>query len=239
MILAGHWKTARRLSLWEPTGTGNLAVLVKQGGEPHPCHWKCKSNRKDKSHGWHVSHCILFSLVSAQIHSTPKNANWHTTQFCANDITFWDKNLCVIQNDSSLNDCPMPTQQWSKLTTKRMVHEGVPSITKHYTLRNAWSGHSQRDSTTSWPTSTDPTPNDIISTYFGKGMAYVLQTTHINTAIKQAVKATGLVEQGFPLTCVSSASLLVSRRSGGNASQQNWSRQNLKNGSLVLWHSYS
>jgi hypothetical protein len=94
-----------------PLTQAKLAVLVKQGGEPHPCHWKCKSNRKDKSHGWHVSHCILFSLASGQIHSTPKNANWHTTPFCANDITFWDKNLCVIQNDSSLNDCPMPTQQ--------------------------------------------------------------------------------------------------------------------------------
>jgi hypothetical protein len=31
-----------------------------------------------------------------------KNANQHTTQFCAKDITFWDKNLCVIQHNSNL-----------------------------------------------------------------------------------------------------------------------------------------
>jgi hypothetical protein len=50
--------------------------------------------------------------------------------------------------------------------------------------------------------------DNIISTWFTMaGNGSVLKSGQINMAVKTAVKATGLVKHGFPLTCISTHSL--------------------------------
>jgi hypothetical protein len=114
-----------------------------------------------------------------------------------------------------LNNCPMPTQQWCKLITRRMVHEALPSITQHYIPRNAWSGDSQGKSTTSWPTSKDPVMISSAPTLPKARRTCIKPHTSTLQSNRQSKQLAVLIEQGF-LINMCQLSLLASRRGNGN-----------------------
>lgn len=134
-----------------------------------------------------------------------------TVQFRAKDIIFFDKQKAVIPNTSSLSTLLAADSVTMKIDNQKngtrggtIHHEALHSkrcpvralARRVYTIMN----HSQGNE------------NQIISTYFEAHWgAQVLRCGDINTAVKKAVRATGLVEKGFPPSSVSSHSL----RAGG------------------------
>jgi hypothetical protein len=170
-----------------------------------------RATAKDKAIGDMCLIAFYFLLRVGEYTSHRKGANTRTVQFRARDIVFWDENLCRIPNEASLEKL---LQAHSATMTIDNQKNGTRGGTIHQnalkTQRCPIKGLARR--VHHIMSHANGSPDDIISTYFTpNGRSHILHSYNITTAVKTAVKATGLVEHGFPLTCVSSHSL----RAGG------------------------
>jgi len=158
--------------------------------------------------------CLIafyFLLRVGEYTSHAKGADRRTVQFRAKDITFWDKDIKVIPNTSNLETLLNAHSVTMRIDNQKNGTRG--STINHKALkRHRCPSRALARRVHSIMSHPNGSPDDIISTYFTtKGEAKVLTSYVINTTVKTAVKATGLVEHGFPLTSVSSHSL----RAGG------------------------
>lgn len=130
-----------------------------------------------------------------------------TQQFRAGDVTFWDENHNIIPNTSPLKDLYQADSVTLKIDNqKNGVRGGTINHSALHTSLCPLRAVARRVHTIM--NHSNGQKSQILSTYFDKkGRTKSVTSTHINTAIKSAVKALGLDKQGFSPRSISSHSL--------------------------------
>ena len=176
----------------DPAAQAKLAVPVKVVNHIHDVGMAKRTSKALAI----VDVCLIafyFLLRVGEYTSHARGANRRTVQFRARDITFWDDNIKVIPNTASLESLTKAHSVTMRIDNQK---NGTRGSTIHHnalhTARCPCRALARR--VHNIMSHKNGSPDDIISTYFtATGEAKVLTSNIINTTVKTAVKATGLV----------------------------------------------